>query len=492
MQRFLILLFAVAAARGALAADRLGPFLPEPLTAGQKHTMAVTGDFTLTEIHGAPVRVHATLTATTSGRVAEKQYDLAPFEERSIGTTNVLRLLGPIEATFEIEGEGRVMVLLEAQVASGTAPPSGTKPSVTKQLLTSPFQAAPFADPATGLVFMRNRWYDPQTGTFLTPDPMGYADSSSLYAFAGGDPVNGRDPTGLQTHVKLTNPVAGQTAGLTENYFRTNAEYFDWLIVNGVDPQTAMAAVARAGHPDAPMAPDALPVFTRAAAIASPLTTRLEGGFGVIASVAQGYAAAETGNPTMGVLAINNGIASGKLMITGTPEPSMLSVALQNAYQSEFAQAEAADRAALVEISINIGAGFTPGSRGRVAIGNALEQNGVTTPSKRWVRGESIVRRTAAGNSPAWETVRSRYWKNDGMSGPPRRVNAITGEIESMELNHRVIPQRWEFVPRPLRNGRWNLEKVWPQQHAAVDWYRWQTLDPRLKAVVPEPQKPWF
>lgn len=42
----------------------------------------------------------------------------------------------------------------------------------------------------------RNRWYDPETGTFLTPDPMGYADSSNLYAFCGGDPVNCSDPTG--------------------------------------------------------------------------------------------------------------------------------------------------------------------------------------------------------------------------------------------------------------------------------------------------------
>jgi len=35
--------------------------------------------------------------------------------------------------------------------------------------------------------------------TVLTPDPLGYKDSSNLYAFAGGDPVNGRDPTGLAT-----------------------------------------------------------------------------------------------------------------------------------------------------------------------------------------------------------------------------------------------------------------------------------------------------
>jgi RHS repeat-associated protein len=58
------------------------------------------------------------------------------------------------------------------------------------------FQALPFAEPATGLVYARARWYDPATGSFLSPDPRGYQDSSNLYAFAGGDPVNRRDPTG--------------------------------------------------------------------------------------------------------------------------------------------------------------------------------------------------------------------------------------------------------------------------------------------------------
>jgi uncharacterized protein RhaS with RHS repeats len=49
----------------------------------------------------------------------------------------------------------------------------------------------------TRLNYVRNRWFDPGTGTFLSPDPMGYVDSSNLYAFTGGDPVNGRDPTGM-------------------------------------------------------------------------------------------------------------------------------------------------------------------------------------------------------------------------------------------------------------------------------------------------------
>ncbi|HXA18390.1 MAG TPA: Ig-like domain-containing protein [Thermoanaerobaculia bacterium] len=64
-------------------------------------------------------------------------------------------------------------------------------------MLAATFQAQPFAEPFTHKIYVRERWYDPTTGTWLTPDPLGYQDSSNLYAFAGGDPVNGRDPTGL-------------------------------------------------------------------------------------------------------------------------------------------------------------------------------------------------------------------------------------------------------------------------------------------------------
>jgi RHS repeat-associated protein len=67
----------------------------------------------------------------------------------------------------------------------------------SKTKLLTAFHSLPFNEPANGLIFARTRWYDPATGTFITPDPLGYRDASSLYAFAGGDPVNHRDPSGM-------------------------------------------------------------------------------------------------------------------------------------------------------------------------------------------------------------------------------------------------------------------------------------------------------
>jgi len=73
---------------------------------------------------------------------------------------------------------------------------TGTGADAMSALFTARFQALPFADPATGLIYARARWYDSETGMWLSPDPLGYRDSSNLYAFAAGDPVNGRDPRG--------------------------------------------------------------------------------------------------------------------------------------------------------------------------------------------------------------------------------------------------------------------------------------------------------
>ena len=47
------------------------------------------------------------------------------------------------------------------------------------------------------LYYLRNRWYDPETGRFLSENPLGVDGGMNLYSFAGSDPVNGSDPTGL-------------------------------------------------------------------------------------------------------------------------------------------------------------------------------------------------------------------------------------------------------------------------------------------------------
>ena len=43
---------------------------------------------------------------------------------------------------------------------------------------------------------MGARYYDPQSGRFLSPNPLGYPTCLNLYTYANGDPINYRDPDG--------------------------------------------------------------------------------------------------------------------------------------------------------------------------------------------------------------------------------------------------------------------------------------------------------
>jgi RHS repeat-associated protein len=64
-------------------------------------------------------------------------------------------------------------------------------------------------DVYTGLYHMSARYYDPQLGRWLSEDPAGIAGGINLYAYAGNDPVNGRDPTGLWDCVDAGDPGVG-------------------------------------------------------------------------------------------------------------------------------------------------------------------------------------------------------------------------------------------------------------------------------------------
>ncbi len=52
-------------------------------------------------------------------------------------------------------------------------------------------------NPGVALLYLQQRYYDPDIGRFLTPDPIGFAGGLNLYAYCGNDPVNRVDPTGL-------------------------------------------------------------------------------------------------------------------------------------------------------------------------------------------------------------------------------------------------------------------------------------------------------
>ncbi|MDP9191460.1 MAG: Ig-like domain-containing protein [Acidobacteriota bacterium] len=87
-----------------------------------------------------------------------------------------------------------------------------------------------FREPATQLVYARNRWLSTADGQFLTPDPMGTFDSNNLHVFCGASPVECSDPLGLFSY----NPAAAGHwfEGLGNSAKGGVARGSDWLTPN--------------------------------------------------------------------------------------------------------------------------------------------------------------------------------------------------------------------------------------------------------------------
>jgi RHS repeat-associated protein len=87
--------------------------------------------------------------------------------------------------------------------------------------LSNPFQfAGRELDSETRLNYLRARYYDPQTGRFLSEDPIGLVGGINMYSYVRNDPVNQTDPSGKGAEIVLPQPwlvgfripVVGQVA----------------------------------------------------------------------------------------------------------------------------------------------------------------------------------------------------------------------------------------------------------------------------------------
>jgi len=116
------------------------------------------------------------------------------FHADQVGSTRALSdASGNLVATYAYDPYGRLTA------STGT--------------VTNPFQfAGGYTDSESGFQYLQARYYDPNTGQFLTRDPA-TATSRSPYGYVHGDPLNASDPTGLLDlpfGLCLRNPFGGQ------------------------------------------------------------------------------------------------------------------------------------------------------------------------------------------------------------------------------------------------------------------------------------------
>lgn len=159
--------------------------------AGLQRQVDPRGALMLIEIAGRPVSVEI-VARSDAGVGTRRQYELPPFGSKIV---EFAPGAGPSSIELRASGEGAAAVVPQL-LPRTTVTPSPAETAL-RDVTVGRFKAAPFVDPATNLAYFRQRWYDGVSQTFLAPDAMGYEDSSNLYAYTAGDPVNGSDPTGL-------------------------------------------------------------------------------------------------------------------------------------------------------------------------------------------------------------------------------------------------------------------------------------------------------
>jgi RHS repeat-associated protein len=109
----------------------------------------------------------------------------------AVTTPTIGTVLGIARATG-----GTILKVLTDQVGNSPLLPWGQEPADTGFIIRYRMGQQEY-DQETALYHMGARYYDPMLGRWLSEDPAGTAGGPNLYAYAGNDPVNGRDPSGL-------------------------------------------------------------------------------------------------------------------------------------------------------------------------------------------------------------------------------------------------------------------------------------------------------
>ena len=82
-------------------------------------------------------------------------------------------------------------------------------------------------DPESDLIYFGRRYYDPETGRFLTPDPSPFTDSSNLYAYVLNNPLANLDLYGLFATEYPTQPPSSKASAPSSSPIVTTDYHYE-------------------------------------------------------------------------------------------------------------------------------------------------------------------------------------------------------------------------------------------------------------------------
>jgi len=282
--------------------------------------------------------------------------------------------------------------------------------------------------PLSGLYYFGGRFYDPNLQRFVNRDPLAELGGMNLYAYALNSPMLYIDPFGFIWYDDLASYVAN-SAGRAKDIINNSlppaaAAAVDTAVDLGSGLASTPAAIGHLGEGSGTFSAD--PSWENAAGVARDVSTAA----GVLSAGLEGVPSAKApfGDSPVGLRPPGKGSAPITSKPSSTPCPT------------------AATR---------------------------------PNATRGWKTGDPINNLTSKGNVPSWDSVRQRYWKNEAQNNAgnysdanldrmkqglaPQRVNPTTGDVESMELHH---------TPAQRNGGLFDVQPVWPDEHAAVDPFR--------------------
>ncbi len=126
----------------------------------------------------------------------------------------VIDALGSTTDLTDPSGAARTSYSYDAFGVRRTTDPGGVNSPLDNSFLF----AGETTEDNTNLVYLRARYLDTATGSYLSRDPIGFVDGPNTYAYTQSNPVNGTDPTGLTVVFSSTGirgtPIYGFGGGL--------------------------------------------------------------------------------------------------------------------------------------------------------------------------------------------------------------------------------------------------------------------------------------
>jgi RHS repeat-associated protein len=332
-------------------------------------------------------------------------------------------------------------------------------------------------DPSTGLVHLGAREYDPTLGRFISVDPqLDLEDPATLngYSYSNNNPVTFTDPDGLWWGSDLVSGIKNVAKTVTKRVVNTVKQavkvvspVVKWVKDRTTDTLSAVKSFVQKTvqitkkivKTVKEVVKVAVKVVKKVAKVAKKVVAKVKQAAKAVAKVAKAVAHKAASVAVKAATWVH-----------------------ENRGQILAFVAETALTVAIGAVTGGVGALAFRGAMTALRMASSVKRfEGVANVARKaWKVGDDIYQKTRAGREPSWNTVRSRFWKNEAndpkhgfwtkpnvdrmqKGRAPQRYNPDKGDTESMELSHE---------PVPFRDGGKNVVPRWPQEHAAVDPYR--------------------